>query len=90
MGLWSLERRQFEIAIAIAAVATKHLVAVGTKMLVGHAVGRKCSHFAGTVGLIIVLEIKETIDQTNEFWYNLGLSAVATQVIPHIYSLPEI
>ena len=89
MEKWALEleRRQFEIATAIAAVATKQLVAVGTKMLVGHAVVASAP-ISLTVGLII-LEIKETIDQTNEFWYNLGLSTAATQVIPHIYSLPE-
>ena len=89
MDKWALEleRRQFEIATAIAAVATKQLVAVGTKMLVGHAAVASAP-ISLTVGLII-LEIKETIDQTNEFWYNLGLSAVATQAIPHIYSLPE-
>ena len=74
MEKWALEleRRQFEIATAIAAVATKQLVAVGTKMLVGHAAVASAP-ISLTVGLII-LEIKETIDQTNEFWYNLGLS----------------
>ena len=74
MDKWALEleRRQFEIATAIAAVATKQLVAVGTKMLVGHAAVASAP-ISLTVGLII-LEIKETIDQTNEFWYNLGLS----------------